>query len=331
MIIKYKTLVFNKKLYIVFGIILLVVVIILTNIAAGIRANETNHENNRTTLTSDVKYSLVTSDGRTRTYIIHIPSSYGENKSPVPLLLVFHGGQNNAERFRAQTGFDTKSDEAGFIVAYPNGLGLEGDPNGLGPVGGTWNGGPCCDYPMENNVDDVGFISTLIEQLSQKLNIDSNRIYATGFSNGALFVSRLACELSEKIAAIAPASGGAYWAPCEPEYPVSVIGFKEVNLDYFFTKSHLSEKHLWNKNDCDTDFLIELKPFFYHKINEVTVMRKTFFNCRGNTERVFYRIGGGAHEWPDVDLSFNNTDDAQHPSSISDIIWDFFKNHPGLD
>ncbi|KXK14629.1 MAG: phospholipase/carboxylesterase [Chloroflexi bacterium OLB14] len=157
-------------------------------------------------------------DGLERTYLLHVPSSYDENKA-TSLVLLFHGGGGNAENQQRTSGFNELANKEGFIVAYPNGTGKFSDKIL------TWNGGICCGYASENQIDDVGFIRALVTELQTQYNIDSKRIYATGFSNGGIMSYRLACEASDLFAAIAPVSGTQNFEACKPSEPVSLIHF----------------------------------------------------------------------------------------------------------
>jgi len=96
------------------------------------------------------------------------------------------------------SGFSDKADKENFAVVYPNGSGRMG--NALL----TFNAVGCCAYAMRNKVDDVAFISKLIDKLAADYSIDTKRVYVTGFSNGALMTHLLAAELPDKIAAAAP-------------------------------------------------------------------------------------------------------------------------------
>jgi poly(3-hydroxybutyrate) depolymerase len=159
--------------------------------------------NRETTVGPDDSFGLGTSDGSivhdhlTRTFVIHVPPSYKASVA-TPVVLMFHGGFGNGAQFEKNSGMDKLADQEGFITVYPD---------GLGPVP-TWNGGDCCGYARKNNIDDVGFVSDLIDYLETKLNVDPDRIYASGMSNGGILCYRLACELSDKIAAIGPVEGG---------------------------------------------------------------------------------------------------------------------------
>lgn len=137
--------------------------------------------------------------GRTRTYIVHVPPKY-DSKQPTPAVLAFHGGGSNAEQVVRFCGLNEKADRESFIVVYPNGTGRVERML-------TWNGGNCCADAMLNNVDDVGFTRSLLDDLATVTNVDAKRIFATGISNGGIMCYRLASELSDRIAATGGSAG----------------------------------------------------------------------------------------------------------------------------
>jgi polyhydroxybutyrate depolymerase len=167
----------------------------------------------------DYDFSIL-HDDLTRLYKVHVPPGYDFNDSS-PVIIAFHGGGGNAENSVDSFRLNEKSDNEGFIVVYPEGTG----PLVMGEVFGTWNAGRCCPPAMDNNVDDVGFIELMLEELENDFNIDENRIYATGMSNGAQMCYRLACELADKIAAIAPCGSIGTFDNCTPSRPVPVMHF----------------------------------------------------------------------------------------------------------
>ena len=157
--------------------------------------------------------------GLERTYHIHIPipASY-DKASPIPLLIVLHGGGGTGEGMvkLTQGGFNILSDKEGFIVVYPDGIEKH------------WNDGrENVRYRAHREkIDDVGFISALTDHLVKQYNIDIKRVYVTGISNGAMMSLRLACELSEKITAIAPVAGSMpenMPSQCSPSRPIPVL------------------------------------------------------------------------------------------------------------
>jgi polyhydroxybutyrate depolymerase len=147
----------------------------------------------------DLRTSFI-HDSLKRTFNIHIPASFDKTVQ-LPLVIALHGrGANGASMvFLTHKGFNKMADKDGFIMVYPDGIEL------------NWNDGrmdeEANDRAHRENIDDVGFISALIDSLINDYNIDPKRVYVTGISNGAIMSYRLACELSDKITAIAPVDG----------------------------------------------------------------------------------------------------------------------------
>jgi polyhydroxybutyrate depolymerase len=155
-------------------------------------------------------------DGRTRDYIVHVPPA-ATRRSALPLMLAFHGGGGNASGFQAYAGLDSVADAEEFLVMYPN---------GTGPFRQrllTWNGGGCCGWAKDRNIDDVGFTMAAVQHLAARTRIDPQRIYATGHSNGAIMAYRLAAERADRIAAIVPVAGAMSLSSFSPSQAVPVL------------------------------------------------------------------------------------------------------------
>jgi polyhydroxybutyrate depolymerase len=153
---------------------------------------------------------------RSRSYLVHVPRSV-ESGTAVALVLDFHGSGDTSEGQESASGWREKADQEGFIVVYPDG------------VGKGWNVGNCCGQALSENVDDVGFTRAVIEAVSKAACIDPKRVYATGMSNGAGFVHRLACEAADVIAAIAAASADLVTDPCTPARPISELSVRGLD------------------------------------------------------------------------------------------------------
>jgi polyhydroxybutyrate depolymerase len=163
---------------------------------------------------------MTLADGSTRTYRIHVPRSLPRD-TPVPLLVALHGGFGSGAQFEANSGFDALADAHHFIVVYPDGTPIRA--RGALANARVWNGGHCCGPAARQQVDDVGFISQLIDRISGQHDIDARRVYAAGHSNGAIMSYRLACELSDKVVAIGIQAGSLEVDRCAPTHPVSVL------------------------------------------------------------------------------------------------------------
>jgi polyhydroxybutyrate depolymerase len=133
-----------------------------------------------------------------RTFELHVGAGGGGDPSAArPLVLAFHGGSADGTAMRKLTNLDARADRAGWVVAYPNG------------VDGHWNDGRGVEnYPAHrDDVDDIGFVARLVEHLEETAGVDRRRVYATGFSNGGMFVHRLAMARPDLLAAVAPVAG----------------------------------------------------------------------------------------------------------------------------
>ena len=149
-----------------------------------------------------------------RRYELHVPPAY-DGRTPLPLVLNFHGFGSNGTQQRVFSQMDMTADSRGFVVAYPDGLDA------------SWNAGVCCGTSAESGVDDVGFVRAVINDIADRGCIDRSRVYATGMSNGGFLSHKLACEASDVIAAIGPVAGvlGIDSSACTPSRPVPVVHF----------------------------------------------------------------------------------------------------------
>ncbi len=157
----------------------------------------------------DYKRKL-TVDGMQRYYLVHVPPKY-DNSKPTPVVVILHGGWSNAAIMVIFCGLNAKADDAGFVAVYPNGLNL------------CWNSfvlpGP------RSMPDDVKFIGKVLDDLGTVINVDKRRVFATGMSNGAMMCYRLAAEMPDRFAAVAPVSGTISIVPFRPKGPISLIHF----------------------------------------------------------------------------------------------------------
>lgn len=266
--------------------------------------------------------------GRERTYLFHLPPT-NDDAQQLPLVIVLHGGGGDAESAAKMTGMSAKADQENFIVVYPNGTGRLNDRLL------TWNSGNCCGYALYNNVDDVGFVRALIAKLQTNYHIDAKRIYATGISNGGMMAYRLACELSDQIAAIAPVAG-ALNNECAPKRLVSVIayhGTADRNVLYDGgTPQQKLESH------PRTDRSVASAMAFWvqrdgcaatpRRDERSNIVRDEYPDCASGSAVVLYTIKGGEHAWPGGDRPSILLDQPTQEISATDAMWEFFAQHP---
>lgn len=264
--------------------------------------------------------------GRTRTALIHVPQDIDPGK-PLPLVIVLHGGGGDAASAAKQTGLSVIADREKFIVAYPNGTSRLFSNRFL-----TWNAGACCDYAQKNNVDDVGFIRAMIADIQRKHAIDSKRIYATGISNGGMMSYRLACEMSDVLAAIAPVAA-VQITRCTPSQPVSVIHFHGTADQNVLINGGVGTKAL--NDDVRPPVADSIRFWARHdacgpaqSTRNGHIHRDDYQACSRGTEVVYILITGGGHAWPGGQQMLRLLDKPTDEISASDTLWDFFRTHP---
>jgi polyhydroxybutyrate depolymerase len=268
--------------------------------------------------------------GLQRSYVVRLPKGH-EQATPLPVVLALHGATMNGPMMAWFSDLNRKADEVGFIAVYPNGTGTHSSF--------TWNGGNCCGSAMQNRVDDVAFIHALLDDLIQSYSVDARRIYATGMSNGAGMAYRLAAELSERIAAIAPVSGSVGTEIGQPKCPVSVLHFHGTRDEYipfaggrgkqsFFGTNHRSVEEsirIWVKaNGCDGTPKIDVLS---EGDDGMRVTRKTYGGGRDGAEVVLVLVDGGGHTWPGRRSPAKILGRSTLNVSANDLMWQFFQRH----
>jgi polyhydroxybutyrate depolymerase len=274
---------------------------------------------------SDITLSLE-SGKRTRTAQLHLPDGADTTK-PLPLVIVLHGGGGAAESTMKQTGLSAVADREHFIAAYPNGTSRLFSNRLL-----TWNAGSCCAYAQENDVDDVGFIRALVIEIQHRYLIDPKRIYATGLSNGGMMSYRLACEMSDVLAAIAPVSAVQVVSRCTPTQPVSVIHIHGTADENVTLDGHPGKKAL--THDVRPPVADTLKFWTQHDGCSAAVstqsgaVHRDAYTCKNGSAVEYLLITGGGHAWPGGERLLRALDEPSNALAASDTIWEFFKAHP---
>ncbi len=276
----------------------------------------------------DYRFSLQ-HDGLTRLYRVHVPASYRPDHA-APLLVALHGGGGNMDLQADDShyGLISKSEREGFVAVFPNGR-----SKFAGGKLATWNAGNCCGEARDAQVDDVGFIRLMLEQLMQQLTIDHQRIYATGMSNGAMMAYRLACEMSDVFKAIAAVAGTDNTRQCRPQRPVSVLHIHAKNDTHVLFEGGVGPDSV--KTTAVTDYVsVAQSTAAWVQRNGCPVTPKRVLNktgaycelyspCHGRTAVQLCVTDTGGHSWPGGQ-KVRGTEPPSQAISANDVMWKFF-------
>ncbi len=257
-------------------------------------------------------------DDITRTYYVHTPPGY-DPEMPVPVVINFHSEGSFPKEAEWKTEMLYVSNEEGFIAVHP-----EGTSEGLK----QWNSGM---HSEGMGVDDIGFVAAMLDEIEEEFAVDTSRIFATGLSSGGFMAYRLACEMSDRIAAIAPVAA-VYDVDCEPRSPVPIMHFHGTKDAYVLFKGGIGafagydfisvgdSMDFWlTFNECTTE------PEITYQMDDVTCYR---YESEVGADVVLCIINGGGHLWPGgggnagESTYYGWNTDAIH---ASDAMWEFFE------
>lgn len=266
--------------------------------------------------------------GVERSALVHVPASYDAAR-PTPMVVALHGGGGGASHMAkdANYGLITKSEEAGFIVVFPNGL----SPVRSGLLA-TWNAGRCCGRARDRNADDVGFLRAVVAEVGKRQNIDSRRVYAIGMSNGAMMAYRLACEAPDVFRGIMAVAGTDNTDRCSPSMPVPVLHVHARNDDRVLFEGGAGRTR---RADLVTDFVaVPASIGKWVKLDHAGALPQRVLDVPGaycdlhpagpNGAPVQLCVTEtGGHSWP----GGNKARAAEAPSraiNANDLMWEFF-------
>lgn len=260
----------------------------------------------------DMEFTL-NFDGADREFRVHAPTGYDPTVS-TPVVLVLHGYTETNDAIEDITQMTPLADERGYIAVYPQGLST------------SWNAGECCGTSQAQNVDDVGFINAMLDQIEIDYCVDTKRVFSSGFSNGGMLSHRLACEAADRIAAIGPVAGPIRLPTCTPSRPVPMQQFHGTSdfvVPYnggFGATSVADCTAEWvERNGCDPTATVTFD------MGDATC--ETYSSCTAGADVVLCTLDGGGHQWPGGQsagpLGTINMDIV-----ASEALLDFFDAHP---
>ena len=241
----------------------------------------------------------LTHEGELRQYLTYVPEIYTSSGIARPLLFNFHGGSGSASGQVYTADFRPIADTANFILVYPQGT-----------FGSTWNSSLPTNPRTKMFVDDFGFVDAMIKKINSDyiFGVDTTRIYATGYSNGADISLSLACVRSDKIAAVASVSGLLDRHTAENSNPLTV-GVLSIHGTNDFSRPY----------EYGLDgyyFTIDELNTYWSSINGFSGQpQKETYDVAGLSVEYIkygkmiehYKVNGGDHIWLDITRAGFNT------------------------
>jgi polyhydroxybutyrate depolymerase len=268
-------------------------------------------------------------DGLQRMYLVHVPRNW-QPEATSPLVMALHGGGGGMiyQASDALYGLITKSEQAGFIAVFPNGV-----SNTKSGMLATWNAGNCCAKARDDKVDDVGFLRKVVADVAMRVGIDRRRVFAIGMSNGAMMSYRLACEASDVFHGIMAVAGTDNTTQCAPRFPVPVLHIHARNDDRVLFDGGAGQK--FRREELVTDFVAVPDSIAkWVRLDHAADTPRRVLSVPGATCDLHEAAAGGApvklcvtetggHSWPG-----GSKDRGDEPPSqairANDLMWEFF-------
>ncbi len=270
----------------------------------------------------------MTVGGRERTYHLYRPVALPDG---APLVVVLHGAVGTGQQAEESYGFDAQADSGKFLVAYPDGLHR------------TWDVTPdCCGGAAREGVDDLGFLTQLVDTLGRRNPLDPKRVYAAGISNGALMAYRLACDTA--IFAAIGVVAGTMISPCERPAPVSILhihGTVDRTIPYEGGPGRRSNAGAGEQNPAKISgpsteqLMAEWRTKNSCGVAQTTTEGQVITStaaCAGGQEVELISVSGAGHQWPGgkpepIAERLLGLDPPSTLLSATSVIWKFFAAH----
>lgn len=259
-------------------------------------------------------------DGIQRDYILYVPATYSAG-TPTPLVFNFHGYTSNATEQMFYGDFRPIADTANFLLVHPMGT---LDPSNQPYWNANWGG----------TVDDIGFTEALLDSLAVTYNINMDRVFSTGMSNGGFMSYTLACELGNRFAAIASVTGTMNLnqsSTCTPSHPTPIMeihGTADATVPYTGLAGSMESipnvLDYWvNYNNC-TPSVIETAVPNTSIVDGCTATHFIYENGDNGVDVEHYKINLGGHTWPGAPVAVGTTN---YDINASEKIWEFFAKY----
>jgi polyhydroxybutyrate depolymerase len=285
----------------------------------------------------------ISMNGFERTYIVHVPAAY-KAQTPLPLVIMLHGGGGTAKAAIWETAWAAKADKEGFLAVFPNAMAR--NPAKRSSFAGNpqlWNDGSERFYPGQNPPDDVGFIAAMLDDLAARFSLDERRVFLTGFSNGGSMSFRAGAQLSDRIAAIAPVAGALWFDPPKLQHPVSLhyltgtadpLNLIDGGVPKLATGA--SDSVRAKPKPAVRDSILKWARALGCPDKAAStsstdgIYREAYSVCMGTAEVVYVAVDGLGHTWAGGKslLPEFMVGKASNKIRATDAIWEFFQKHP---
>lgn len=243
-------------------------------------------------LTGGVSVNTLRAGGRERSYQLYVPKK--ARRAPAGLVIAFHGGGQNVKRFSEGVSVTEMADRYGFVVALPQG------------IKNTWNAGgnPPAGYAETNRIDDLSFVSAMLDQLTATGRIDPDKVYAMGVSKGGMMAYWAACNMPARFAAIAVVAGTLSAPDCPRFDDTSLLhihGENDQNVPFYGGRGAYTAKGSYWPSAFDgiQKFKQAENCTAQETVSRVapdTLCRS--YSCSGSESVEYCLVDDGGHAWP---------------------------------
>lgn len=274
-------------------------------------------------------------DGRLRTYVLYVPRRRAPSASP--LVMVLHGQGGSGAQVLAQGHWRAAADRYGFTLLAPEGVLDHSDraPSFFGNRR-SWNAGPSIGTSAQlQDVDDVGFLSRVLDKVQNDWPIDRSQIYVTGFSNGAAMAFRIAAHRPGRFAAVAPVSNAVLvpvapmalptslllvWGTADPVNPIAGGTVRRAGITYVRPSADQSLL-AWGRALGCADQVLESRI-------SAGVLRRQLAGCPGESQAQLVIVDGLGHQWPGGKTYLRAiSGPGSDALDATELIWRYFSAH----
>ncbi len=272
-------------------------------------------------ISSAQKYYQIRWQNKPRNFYVYLPKNFSPSEN-LPVVINMHGFLTTAQFQMDYSQFNKTADSVRCIAIYQEGVDLRCNS-------GTF-------FFVSSDVDDIGFLGDLMDRAAVLYNANLRKVYSMGYSAGGFISYKLACDATNRVAAIAPDVASMVFDnlnSCVPARPMHIAAFNgtaDPVTAYFGIPSNFpsidSVRHFWQiKNNCDAVPVIDTLPDLRN--DGTRVVTYTYQNCAQDAHQVFYKIINGGHVWPGAnDIFAGILGKTTQDISMNTTAWNFFKD-----